>query len=184
MAGRPLACVVGQPTQGTRTAIASAQREPGFSDRDEDHSGEEHETPVRRIERAGAEGHLQPGHVDDGKHDGDARRYAEDLDRVLDEALILDVRRNDEWVTEHVPGALHIPHTELRGRIDEVREQAAGRPVRVMCASGVRSAIAHRVVAQAGMDSASLSGGILTLRAALGARASDMLETESVLQPC
>lgn len=108
--------------------------------------------------------------------------YAEDLNDVLDEALILDVRRRDEWVTGHVPGALHIPHTELRGRIDEVRAQAAGRPVRVMCASGVRSAIAHRVVAQAGMDSASLSGGMLTLRATLGARASDMLETESVLQ--
>ena len=47
-----------------------------------------------------------------------------------------------------------------------------------MCASGVRSAIAHRVLTQAGMDSASLSGGILTLRATLGARASDILETE------
>jgi hypothetical protein len=41
----------------------------------------------------------------------------------------------------------------------------------------VRSAIAHRVIAQAGMDSASLSGGILTLRATLGARAADLLET-------
>ncbi len=101
---------------------------------------------------------------------------------MLDKALILDVRRRDEWVTGHLPGALHIPHTELRGRIEEVREQAAGRPVRVMCASGVRSAIAHRVVTQAGMDSASLSGGILTLRAALGARATDMLEAEDVLQ--
>ena len=72
--------------------------------------------------------------------------YAEDLDEVLDTALVLDVRRDDEWVTGHLPGALHIPHTELRERIDEVREQAAGRPVRVMCASGVRSAIAHRVL--------------------------------------
>jgi rhodanese-related sulfurtransferase len=108
--------------------------------------------------------------------------YAEDLDDVVDEALVLDVRRSDEWITGHVPGALHIPHTELRARLDEVRAHAAGRPVRVMCASGVRSAIAHRVLAQAGFDSASLSGGILTLRAALGARAADVLETEGVLQ--
>ncbi|SIT69235.1 FAD-dependent oxidoreductase [Microbacterium sp. RU33B] len=106
--------------------------------------------------------------------------YADELDDILDSALILDVRRHDEWVTGHLPGALHIPHTELRERIGEVREQAAGRPVRVMCASGVRSAIAHRVVAQAGMPSASLSGGILTLRAALGARAADVLEDERV----
>jgi NADPH-dependent 2,4-dienoyl-CoA reductase/sulfur reductase-like enzyme/rhodanese-related sulfurtransferase len=108
--------------------------------------------------------------------------YANDLDDVLETALVLDVRRDDEWVTGHLPEALHVPHTELRERIDEVREWAAGRPVRVMCASGVRSAIAHRVLTHAGMDSASLSGGILTLRATLGARAVDILEAEGVLQ--
>lgn len=59
-----------------------------------------------------------------------------------------------------------MPHTELRARLDEVRAAAAGRPVRVHCASGVRSYLAHRVLAQAGLDSANLSGGLLTLRAA------------------
>lgn len=108
--------------------------------------------------------------------------YAQDLDEVLDTALVLDVRRRDEWVTGHLPGALHIPHTELRERIDEVRERAEGRPVRVMCASGVRSAIAHRVLTQSGMDSESLSGGMLTLRATLGARAAHMLATEAVVK--
>jgi NADPH-dependent 2,4-dienoyl-CoA reductase/sulfur reductase-like enzyme len=108
--------------------------------------------------------------------------YAEDLDDVVDEALVLDVRRSDEWITGHVPGALHIPHTELRARLDEVREHAAGRPVRVMCASGVRSAIAHRVLTQAGFDSASLSGGMLTLRAWLGERELDVLEYDEALQ--
>lgn len=104
--------------------------------------------------------------------------YAQDLDEMMATALVLDVRRHDEWETGHLPAALHIPHTELRERLDEVRERAGGRPVRVMCASGVRSAIAHRVLTQAGMDSASLSGGMLTLRAALGARAERALETE------
>ncbi|MDE0546217.1 FAD-dependent oxidoreductase [Microbacterium sp. C7(2022)] len=103
--------------------------------------------------------------------------YAAALDDVLATSLVLDVRRDDEWVTGHVPGALHIPHTQLRERLDEVRAQAAGRPVRVMCASGVRSAIAHRILTQAGIDSASLSGGMLTLRATLGARAGDVLVT-------
>lgn len=106
--------------------------------------------------------------------------YAEDLDEIRASALVLDVRRADEWATGHVPGALHIPHTELRERIDEVRERAAGRPVRVMCASGVRSAIAHRVVSQAGMDSASLSGGMLTLQASLGERAAEVLVVDAV----
>lgn len=51
-----------------------------------------------------------------------------------------------------------------------------------MCASGVRSAIAHRVLAQAGFDSASLSGGILTLRAVLGDRAGELLRFEGAMQ--
>ncbi|NLT26024.1 MAG: FAD-dependent oxidoreductase [Microbacteriaceae bacterium] len=60
--------------------------------------------------------------------------------------------------------------------LDEVREAAAGRPVRVLCASGVRSHIAHRVLEQAGFDSASLSGGMKTLLATLGDRAREVLE--------
>ncbi|WP_036283676.1 FAD-dependent oxidoreductase [Microbacterium luticocti] len=101
--------------------------------------------------------------------------YADELDAVRETALIVDVRRDDEVADGMLPGALHIPHTQLRERLGEVRDAAAGRPVRVMCASGVRSAIAHRVLAQAGFDSASLSGGMQTLRAVLGARADGML---------
>jgi len=104
--------------------------------------------------------------------------YAQDLDSVAETALILDVRTPAELSTGHLPGVLAIPHTALRGRLDEVREAAAGRPVRVMCQSGVRSAIAHRVLAQAGFDSASLSGGMLTLRAVLGERADAVLVSD------
>lgn len=92
--------------------------------------------------------------------------YPDDLDKVLDSALVLDVRSRGEFASGHLPGALNIPHTELRDRLDEVRAAADGRPVRVHCASGFRSYLAHRVLAQAGFDSANLSGGMLTLRAA------------------
>lgn len=105
--------------------------------------------------------------------------YADDLvdpDEVRQSSLVLDVRTADEIATGMVPGALHIPHTELRGRLDEVRDETAGRPVRVMCASGVRSALAHRILAQAGFDSATLSGGMLTLRATLGDKAGELLQ--------
>ncbi len=107
--------------------------------------------------------------------------YAEDLEQVRQEALLLDTRTAQEYATGHLPGSLHIPHTELRGRLDEVREAAQGRPVRMLCASGVRSAIAHRVLTQAGFDSASLSGGMLTLRAALGDRAGRALVTPELV---
>lgn len=90
---------------------------------------------------------------------------ARDLDAARDEALMLDVRTAAEVEQVGLPGALNIPHTELRDRIEEVREAAAGRPIRVFCAAGIRSAIAHRVLDQAGFDSASLSGGMTTLHA-------------------
>lgn len=90
--------------------------------------------------------------------------YASDWAAEAEQALLLDVRRLDEWEQVHVEGVLQIPHTELRDRLDEVRLAAAGRPVRVFCQSGVRSAIAHRILTAAGFDSASLSGGMLTIQ--------------------
>lgn len=107
--------------------------------------------------------------------------YAQQLDQVQGSALLLDVRSATEVATGTLPGALMVPHTELRGRLDEVREAAAGRPVRVLCASGVRSAIAHRILTQSGFDSASLSGGMLTLRSWLGAEAAGRLVTPALV---
>lgn len=104
--------------------------------------------------------------------------YADELHRLGGDVLLLDVRSRAEYATGRLPGSLNIPHTELRGRLDEVHELASGRPVLVLCASGVRSAIAHRVLARAGFDSASLSGGMLTLRAVLGDRADQILASE------
>ncbi len=92
--------------------------------------------------------------------------YPDDLEATLESALVLDVRSAREFAAGHLPGALNVPHTELRAQLDEVRAAADGRPVRVHCASGFRSYLAHRVLAQAGFDSANLSGGMLTLRAA------------------
>ena len=94
--------------------------------------------------------------------------YAEQWESLRESALILDVRSRGEFAAAHLPGSLLIPHTELRDRLAEVREAANGRPVRVLCGSGVRSHIAHRVLTQAGFDSASLSGGMLTVRSVLG----------------
>ncbi|QAY70972.1 FAD-dependent oxidoreductase [Xylanimonas protaetiae] len=107
--------------------------------------------------------------------------HAADLDDVEATALVLDVRSAAEFASAHLPGALNVPHTELRARLAEVRDAAAGRPVRVTCQSGVRAHIAHRVLVANGFDSASLSGGMLTLRAALGRAADARLVTEEVL---
>ena len=91
------------------------------------------------------------------------------------ETLLLDVRTTVEFDSGHLPEAHNIPHTQLRARLDEVRRLAAGRPVAVICQSGVRSYIAHRVLVGAGFDSATFSGGMATLRAWLGATVDEIL---------
>jgi rhodanese-related sulfurtransferase len=90
---------------------------------------------------------------------------AQDLDEVLASNLILDVRSRAEYDEGHLDGSLNIPHLELRQRLDEVTARAGGRPVSVLCASGVRSYLATRVLLAQGVDARNLSGGWLTLRA-------------------
>ncbi len=53
------------------------------------------------------------------------------------DALVLDVRRLDEYEAEHVPGALNIAHTRLRARRDEIPD---GVELLVHCRSGARAA--------------------------------------------
>ena len=103
--------------------------------------------------------------------------HASDVDHVLAHSLVLDVRSADEVAGGCLPGALNIPHTELRSRMEEVRRAAGGRSVSVVCASGVRSYLAHRQLVQAGLEAANLSGGMLTLRATLGDRVGELLGT-------
>jgi NADPH-dependent 2,4-dienoyl-CoA reductase/sulfur reductase-like enzyme/rhodanese-related sulfurtransferase len=92
---------------------------------------------------------------------------ASDLDSVLDgSVLLVDVRSATEYAAGTLSGAINVPHTELRDRIDEVVAAAVGRPVRVFCASGFRSYLAHRVLVGHGLDSATLDGGLMTLSAA------------------
>ncbi len=108
--------------------------------------------------------------------------YAEDIDEVRDSSLLVDVRGRDEYAGGHIAGAVNIPHTQLRSRVHEVAQLAGGRPVRLYCASGYRSYLAHTVLAAAGFDSASLSGGMYTLLAVLGERTADIITTETQIE--
>lgn len=96
--------------------------------------------------------------------------YPQEYADLGDSAFVLDVRSAAEFASGHLPDAVNIPHVELRERLDEVRELAGGRPVRITCQSGVRSYIAHRVLTEAGFDSASLSGGMITYKAVMGSQ--------------
>lgn len=70
--------------------------------------------------------------------------------------LVVDVRDLSEYVEGHVPGAKLMPLSELASRIDEL---PLGQRVYVICASGNRSRTAAAVLAAAGRDAVSVSGG-------------------------
>ena len=88
--------------------------------------------------------------------------YGEDLPDLPEGAVLLDVRTPREVARAALPGALNIPHTELRERIDEIPQ---GVPVYAYCASGFRSYLAARILTQSGYDAATLAGGMATMKA-------------------
>ncbi|HEX7165547.1 MAG TPA: MBL fold metallo-hydrolase [Acidimicrobiales bacterium] len=70
-------------------------------------------------------------------------------ERQQGDAVVLDVRRQDEWEAGHIDGALHIPLDQLEDRIHEVPTEG---PVWVHCASGFRASIAASLVDRSGRD--------------------------------
>jgi rhodanese-related sulfurtransferase len=67
--------------------------------------------------------------------------------------VVVDVRRDDEWVTGHVAGAVHIPIDDLADRISEVPQD---KKVLFICAAGVRSGLACEVAAAMGFETGKL----------------------------
>ncbi len=74
------------------------------------------------------------------------------------DVLLLDVRQPEEYAICALPGSVLIPLGELMRRTDEVLE--AGKPVVVYCHHGVRSLTGAAILIRAGIEAASLAGGI------------------------
>ncbi|MDE6840983.1 MAG: FAD-dependent oxidoreductase, partial [Oscillospiraceae bacterium] len=71
-------------------------------------------------------------------------------------AVLLDVRTPQEFGRGHVAGFQNIPVDELRDRLEQIEP---GKPVYVMCQSGLRSYIACRILAGHGYEAYNFSGG-------------------------
>ena len=69
---------------------------------------------------------------------------------------LLDTRTAEEYRQGHIEGFRNIPVDELRERLDELEP---GKPVYVICQSGLRSYIACRILAGYGFDCYNFSGG-------------------------
>lgn len=75
-------------------------------------------------------------------------------------ALVLDVRENDEYKSGHVLNAIHIPLGKLKGRIGELLKYQ-DRPIVVVCRSSNRSGTACAILGKQGFTQAHiLSGGV------------------------
>lgn len=77
------------------------------------------------------------------------------------DAVVLDLRGSAERAGGAVAGSLHIPHTQLASRLDEVPRD---RAVAVHCARGVRSGAATALLEREGVRVINLAGGYERLR--------------------
>jgi len=71
-------------------------------------------------------------------------------------ATLLDTRTVEEYSSGHIEGFVNIPVDELRERIGEIQ---AGKPVYVICQSGLRSYIAARILEGYGFETYNFAGG-------------------------
>ncbi|MFI9593668.1 rhodanese-like domain-containing protein [Nonomuraea sp. NPDC052265] len=76
---------------------------------------------------------------------------------VPDDAFLLDVREQDEWLAGHAPEAVHIPMSQIQGRVEEV---PADRTVYVVCRVGGRSLQVAAWLNQLGRDAVNVGGGM------------------------
>lgn len=79
---------------------------------------------------------------------------------------VLDVREDNEFLSGHLAGAIHIPLGQLQARLSEIALWR-DKPILVYCHSGLRSGLALRVLQKAGFSEAfNLKGGVVAWRAA------------------
>jgi len=78
----------------------------------------------------------------------------EALEMQKEGALIVDVRRDDEWVGGHATGAIHIPVDNFLDRAEA--ELPKDKDLLFICAAGVRSGLAAEMASALEFDVARL----------------------------
>ncbi len=73
------------------------------------------------------------------------------------DAVLLDVREDDEWDAGHVDGAVHVPLSDVPARLGELPD---ADPLYVICRSGNRSGRAAAWLNAQGVDSVNVAGGM------------------------
>jgi rhodanese-related sulfurtransferase len=81
-------------------------------------------------------------------------------EQLADDAVVIDVREQNEWDAGHAPGAIHIPMGDLPGRLGELPESDETEPLPIICRSGNRSGRAVAWLGQQGFDVVNVAGGM------------------------
>ncbi len=102
--------------------------------------------------------------------------HADDIAKLTDQQVLLDVRTAAEVEAGTIPGAINIPLDELRSRLAELPK---GREILAFCQVGLRGYLACRILAQHGFACRNLSGGYKTYTAAMGSPAAQAFQSVS-----
>ncbi len=74
------------------------------------------------------------------------------------DAVLLDVREDDEWQRGHAPDAQHIPMGDLAARISEIDQD---KQLFVICHAGGRSQRVAQYLQRNGYEPVNVDGGML-----------------------
>lgn len=88
--------------------------------------------------------------------------------RLMDDEnlMILDTREDSEFSAAHIKGAVHIPMSQMKKRMNEL-EKYKSKPVLLYCRSGSRSNYTGKLLSKAGFDNVqNLAGGMVAWTAA------------------
>jgi rhodanese-related sulfurtransferase len=78
-----------------------------------------------------------------------------------EDAMVLDVREQSEWLDGHISKAKHIPLGQLKNRLADL-DKFKNKPIVAVCRSGNRSGSACGILKKAGFENVhNLSGGMM-----------------------
>lgn len=80
---------------------------------------------------------------------------------IADGAQLVDVRSAQEWKSDHVAGATHIPLDRLERSLHQLKP---GAQIVTLCHSGMRSAMAARTLRAHDRDAVTVRGGMIAWR--------------------
>ncbi len=92
---------------------------------------------------------------------------AVDVADLPSDAVLLDVREDDEWAAGHIAGAMHVPMMRVPQQLQfDAGPLTPDAPIVVVCKVGARSAQVTAWLRQQGYAATNLTGGMLAWAAA------------------